>query len=349
MGSLVRLFKSRFKEVLDPYGFRASKGTFYRIISDVVQAVRLQKTKFDCTVEFGIWPLSDVIDDLSYWRGYDISKLRDGQMKGWAWELSPSTQYSKDERGMMNTIVFNDGSIEDIVEDMLSVFVKYILPLFEEATEFKNAMKIIKEYETSVYGEKSSEISDRRRYWWYILIGEYEEAVQRLNSLIEEAKSAMETKSNQYGRDKWIAESEKRLGLYKLKYEIVKSSDYKKTIMEVISGDCVDADVREQLLSNERFIKDYETMPYIQRQIRDTTRHLKQAEDADSAWSKELNKIEALYISGVRVVQNRISQMSDELALLLVRDIEYFQKIITENEAKSREYFSNPGKLKRKN
>jgi len=337
------LFKSRFKEVLDPYGFRTSQGTFYRVTSDVVQAVRLQKTKYDCTVEFGIWPLFDVIDDLSNWRGYEISKLRDGQMKGWDWQFTPFTEHSADENQVMKTIVVNDGSVEDIVKDMLSVFIKHVLPLFEKATEFRAASKIVREHEYSVYGKELSEISDKRRYWWYILVGDYEKAIQGIKAVISELQPS---NSSRFTKASMIETSKKELSIFKLKYELVRSSNYEKTKADMLSREGVDAEFIECLLSNERVLRDYETTSYIRHQIRDLEKHLKQAENHESPWSKELDEIEALHIAKEKNLLEKVMQLQKEMNLLYARDIEYFQRIIEKNEAKSREYFNNPSVFK---
>lgn len=310
-----------------------------------MQAVRLINVSESCSVEFIICPLFEVVNDLSHWRGYNISEWRSGKMKKWQWYFTPFSQSSKNSEGIFETVVINDGSIEDIVDDMLSIFLLHVMPIFEKAIDFESMFIEVKKLELLLYGEETSSVFDNRRYWWYIKKGDYKKAIQCLQFVITEAQPISKEKFTKLG---WIKTSEKQLCQYKLKLELVKSKNHEHTRLDIISRENIDADFRKQLVSGDIIIKDYETPTYIRRMIRDLEKHLKLAEDENSRWSKELKEIEAMHISGEEIQQEKISQMQRVIELLSIPDTDYFLQVIANNETKSHDYLNSPSKFNRR-
>jgi len=345
MSSITKIYKLKFKEALNPYGFRASGSTFYRVINDVVQALRLEKYGQSCTIEFGMWPVADGAVDFSYWRGRNLAEWRKGKLKRWYWQFIPSTIIHTNRDGELETIVFNDGNFEDIVDDMLSVFLLNIMPVFEKATNFKLAFDEVKKLDLFMYGEKSAEIFDNRRYWWYIILGDYERAIRGIEFVIQEIQSNSDIKN--FTRLNQIADAEKRLHHYKLKHELA-SKDYEQTKLDILARDDVDAEFKEQLVTDDELIKPYETLTYIRRQIRNSEKELKQVEDVNSSSSKELEEIEVIHVEKEKKLQEKVDQMRKEIELLSIPDVEYFTRIIAKDEAEARECLSNPSKYKQK-
>jgi len=346
MNTITKVYKSKFKEVLSPYGFRTFRNSFYRIVNDVVQVIRLDKSADSCTIEFNIWPLSEGIVDLSSWRGYNISELRSGKVRGRHWQFEKFSQYAKNRQGIYETLVADDGDIEDIVDDMLLVITSCVVPIFEKAIDCNSALEEIKKHDIYVYGEKIAAVYDSRRHWWYIKIGNYEKAMQGLTSIIEQHQSALDTNLKKFDRLVQIEVRREYIDYYTLQYELAKSNDPVQTRLDMLSNENLPQRFREHLLSEGWEIAFSVGNPSIaKRQIRDFERALKELMDENSSYSKEL-------IDTWRKCKERadesIEQYSNLVKLLSIPDRAYFHKIISQNELQSQEYFASPSKNKAK-
>jgi hypothetical protein len=146
-GAITKAYKSKFAELLKPYGFKSSKSTFYRVINDVLQAIQLMKTSISCSIGFDIIPLSLGISHLD-WGRYCITDLREGKMKSHLWLFEPSSLISQNAEG--ETIVNKGQSMEDILESMALIITTEVLPIFEKGTTSKTAYDELIKYEKRI-------------------------------------------------------------------------------------------------------------------------------------------------------------------------------------------------------
>lgn len=169
-----KVYKEKFKELLTPMGFKISRKTFFKVVNDVVQTICLVKNRYDCSIGFDILPLSIGLTHLDI-DGYSISMYREGVLKGWDWKFEPSEMYTNGKH-----IVFNDGSIEDIVDSMLSIVKAKVIPIFSRAIDCKSALTELEKHEREVYGEIQFTKVSQCTYLTYIKLKEYKNAYEFL-------------------------------------------------------------------------------------------------------------------------------------------------------------------------
>ena len=339
MSSLTNQYKAVFREELFPHGFRLYKKTFYRVINDVVQTLMLHRTETDCTVDFAIYPLCLSINDL-HCEGYNISQLREGKMKGWDWNFIPSSLYHQNKEGTYETIIFNDGSVDDIVENMLSIVVAHVIPIFEKGVDCKSALDELKNYEVRVYGKELFTVNSSASYWMYIKIGDYEKAILYLRERIAERQA------NPYERNEVIKNNRKRLNIANLEYELVTSKNYQQVKLDILSRNEVDEDFKKHLSVSDMVYTNAKFTGFVsslQQMIPTLENEIKQLEDANSSMAAALKVKE---IEHAQKAIKDINSFSEQIELLSIPDIDYFQKLISEQEASSLEYLKHPNKRK---
>ena len=337
MGTITTVYKSKFKEVLNPYGFKLYRSTFYRVINDVVQTIMLKKTHYNCSIHFTILPLVLEISDL-YCEGHDIYELRNGKMRKRPWEFVPSKLGAKNAEGEQEEISFNEGSIESIVDSMLSIVVSHVIPLFEKGVDCKSAIEEINKYGIAVYGEELAESYDHGRYWWYIKIGDYKKAIECLQ------KSIKRIRFNPYEKIWQLKLKNETLVNLKLENERTFSAA-QQVNLNLLSCNKTNEKVKEQFLNHiEHTKKSNVKLIVLQQRILELEHEIEQLKDPNSLLSKELKDQEVEYEGRIRKAVEPLQKLID---LLSIPDIEYFKKVIEEKEAKSLEYLKAPSKYKR--
>ena len=180
-----KVYKERFKELLTPMGFKISRKTFFKVVNDVVQTICLVKNRYECSIGFDIVPLSLGLTHLDI-DGYSISMYREGVLKGWDWRFEPSEMYTNGKH-----IVFNDGSIDDIVDSMLSVVKSRVIPIFSRAIDCQSALTELEKHEREVYGEVLFTSVRNSAYLTYLKRSEYENAYAFLARKIASAEESI--------------------------------------------------------------------------------------------------------------------------------------------------------------
>jgi len=257
-------------------------------------------------------------------------------MKGWDWCFEPSSLYHQNSAGDFETIVFNDGSINDIIEGMLSVVVPHVMPIFEKGIDCKSALDEVKNYEASVFDEKTCMINDSRRYWWYIKIGDYVTAIKGISAILDDMSF------NIYSRQNQVGIREKRLQYIKLDYEIGMSDDYRQTKKTVLSREDIDSEYKRTLLSRDMFFENYKLSRFPSMAMNDITKlknEIEQLMDTSSPLSKDLRIQETEHEKRKHPKVNFFSNLIDKLS---IPDVGYFQNLIAQNEAISYEYLKHP-------
>jgi len=330
-------YKNEFQKVLKPLGFLLFKKTFYRMTNDVLQMLMLRRTETDCTVDFAIQPLVLPIDSLSC-EGYNISQLRKGSMKEWDWVFEPSTLRRQNSGGAYETIVFNDGSIIDIINDMLSVVVSHVIPIFGKGIDCESALNEISNYEASEYDAKTCAAYNAGRYMWYIKLGDYEKAILGLNVILKQLHY------NEYSRLHQRRIRERRLQCIRLDHEIGMSDNYEKTKLEVLSRENVDTDYKNNLLSRDIYFKNYKTSRFstiAMNNISMLDYEIAQLMKDNSAMSSDLKKLES-------EVETRRCQKIDYYTNLIERlsvpDTDYISGLVARNESESLAFLNQPTK-----
>ena len=182
MNTIAKIYKSKFKESLNPYGFKLYRKTFYRVVNDVAQTIMLNNWRNCYTVNFYIWSLFLGLDSL-YCEGYELHELRKSDIPNWHlydkyWEVFPSHSQSH---------------IEEMVDEMLSLILEYVIPAFERVTDWKSG-----ENEISYFGELFRKVThsvehvhnieyarlNRTNYFMHIKVGEYEKAIEIAKEMI---------------------------------------------------------------------------------------------------------------------------------------------------------------------
>ena len=189
MRALVSQYKSLFRIELEKYGFTNHKKTFYRVVNDVIQTLMLKNTRFDCTIEFNILPLSLLIDNL-YCEGYSIAMLREQEMRGRSWRYHPSLLYDIGLKEKHRELHFNDGTKEDIVQNMMLIVLERVIPIFERVDNCVSALQECVKFEEAVYG-KVIFIPNNSTYFTHLKTENYDEASLYIAALIKGSEMAI--------------------------------------------------------------------------------------------------------------------------------------------------------------
>jgi len=328
MNSIAKIYKSKFKESLSPYGFRLYRKTFYRVVNDVVQVLMLRNQDTDYTIDFAIWPLCLGVSDL-YCEGQGIDEFRKSgfQNENYKyWEIkSPLTDQRHSTR-----------ILEKYVDEMLAIVISHVMPVFEKINSW------------DLWFDDLDKKGVRHGYLSYVKAGDFEKAISSINVIIQENLSAHKNYDvGKYERSNYIKAMEKELSRFKLKYELVTSANYSQTRAEILSRNDVDPEIKKLLLCDDA-IKHYETTSYLKLHISHYTRDLTKIMNPNSQFSKE---IETLYLSGIEStnsMRERISEYKKIIELLSIPDINFFDNILSKNEAKALEYLDNPRQYKQK-
>lgn len=183
MNQLAKTFHKQFVKCLFPLSFKSYKNFFFRIVNDIVQIIALKRSSYECTIEFAVNPLCFWSEaSLSTFGGYNISMLRKGQMKGWDWRLQKSA--IADELDSETRIVAFNNDVDWIIEDMLNIVKKELIPIFSKAITCEATLTELENYEKRTYGKILFLPISRSTYYLYIKIGEFNRAREYLHKLL---------------------------------------------------------------------------------------------------------------------------------------------------------------------
>ena len=341
MNSIAKIYKTKFKERLSPYGFSLYRKTFYRLVNDVVQTLMLVNVDSDYTVAFGIYPLFLGFDDLcEVMDGPGVHDFRQGnfQNQDKYWTI----------RNTLYGIRLSDEELEKyVVDEMLSLAMLHVIPMFERGTDWKSGTDEINNYWEAVHGNVLRS-SYHENFFLYIKAGEYEKAIPPVQKLIKQRQF------NPYCRLNQIKIREQHLQNLKLDHELGMSDNYQQTKLDILSREDVSSLYKEELTSRELFFETYNTPLELSKTpfasialqlISNVEGELEQLKDIDSPLSKSIKAREMDYTENSRKI---IERYNDLLMRLSIPDVEYFDNLFAENEAKAREYLSNPRKYKQK-
>ena len=192
MEYILKEYKRRCKEEFAIYEFKTYRSNHYRIVGDVFQSFNLHQSVSgtDCTVEFGIIPLSVE---------YDINKSSCNPCHLKTFEKSYEWfNYDK------NSIL----SMGLCVDDMIAYMKKYLMPVFESSTDCKSAYRTICKYDNVFKG------NSYEKFCMCLKFGEYIDAKKHLQEVIEQHENAFRRNKEILGKnitEEYIKKWRKRL------------------------------------------------------------------------------------------------------------------------------------------
>lgn len=198
MDYFLKRYKQVCKEEFSEYGFKPYRNTHYRVINDVFQSFCLHRSIYgkNCTVEFGIFPLS---------YGYPLQKdsCRGDQLKDFD---DSRTWFEYDNRSEI--------TIEKCLAEMLVYMKKYLMPFFERAIDCKSAYQEICNFERKHYHEGCI-LFDARKLYMSLKNGDYENATIHVKAHIKHTKEVCAEKKEAFGEISPEYEKKIRISLEK--------------------------------------------------------------------------------------------------------------------------------------
>lgn len=229
MSYLVNQYKQRFREVLEPLGFKLYKKTFYRIVNDVLQIIILVRTSDSCSIEFDIIPLSIGIDDLFWEAGYNITHFCEGR-KGLAWWFESSTTYPQNSKGLYEQERV-DNNIDVIIADMLSIVVSCVIPIFIKGMTDETAYNELIKIEDMIHTDPYSGVKpDYGLALLCIQSQNYEKAYQHMIGIVERWDRAYKDKVLRHNEKENANEPDLLFNRFILEYKELKELFYKLSI-----------------------------------------------------------------------------------------------------------------------
>jgi len=212
MDYLIKEYKKRCKEEFANYGFKSFRNNHYRIINDIFQSFNLHRSVSgsDCTVEFGIIPLSV---------GYDLDK---SSCNPYHLKVFENTYewFSYDR----NSII----SVDMCIDEMFVYMKKYLMPLFEKAEDSKSAYSIMCNYE-SVFAGNAYE-----RFCMCLNFKNFDDAKVHIEKVIKQNEYAFERNKEAFGENitqEYIQKIEKKISEKRNLLKLVETKNY-STIQE---------------------------------------------------------------------------------------------------------------------
>jgi len=167
MNSISKVYKTKFKERLITEGFSLYRNTFYRANSDVIQTIMLTNHDTDYTVHFYARPLYLGIWDLSI-EGFQIHDFREKN-------IFDSSNYWRNFN-IFTGLKLSDEEINSSVDEMLSIVVSHVLPIFARGADWKSSYDEMEKLRKKKYG-KTPYSPRHDTYCMHIKAGEYEKAI----------------------------------------------------------------------------------------------------------------------------------------------------------------------------
>lgn len=218
MEYLLKKYKIKCKEEFGEYQFKPYKNNYYRIINDVFQSFNLHisTSGSSCTVEFGIIPLSV---------SYDLNKT------------SVSPYHLKNFENCNNWFDYDRNSLASIdmcIDSMISYMKKYLMPLFNKATDCKTAYAIMCEY------DRIFENNSYERYCMCLKFGDYDNAKKHLDEVIRKIEIAFERNKKAFEDEniiEYIQKIEKKLSVHRALLKQIDDKDYQGIQMWLVANE----------------------------------------------------------------------------------------------------------------
>lgn len=215
MEYILKEYKRRCKEEFSVYGFKTYRSNHYRIVGDVFQSFNLHQSVSgtECTVEFGIIPLSVE---------YRIDKL------------SCNPCHLKNFEGIYEWFSYDRSSITNMnscIDSIIEYMKKYLMPVFDKAMDSESAYLTIMEY-ANVFKGNSYE-----RFCMCLNFGDYEKAKKHLHEVIEQNKNAFARNKEVLGNNitqEYIQKMEEGISQKEKFLKLIDNKDY-DAIQKVIS------------------------------------------------------------------------------------------------------------------
>lgn len=207
MNYLTKEYKKRCKEEFGKYGFNLYSNNHYRVINDVFQSFNLHRSVSgsDCTVQFGIIPLSVA---------YDLDKTSGNPCHLKKFENS-GHWFNYDRNSLT--------SIDMCITNMFAYMKKYLMPLFEKAEDCKSAYAAICEYD-HVFAGNSYE-----RFCMCLKFGDYEAAKFHLEAVICQHERAYKRNKEVFGENitqDYVQKMEKKISEKQRLLKLIEGEDY---------------------------------------------------------------------------------------------------------------------------
>lgn len=206
MEYILKEYKRKCKDEFSMYGFKTYKSNHYRIIGDVFQSFNLHQSVSgtDCTVEFGIIPLSVE---------YSIDKS------------SCNPYHLKNFEGIYEWFNYDRNSITTMnlcVDNIIEYMKKYLMPVFEKAVDSESAYLTIMEYDKVFKG------NSYERFCMCLNFGDYENAKKHLQEVIEQHENAFRRNKEALGNNitqEYIDKMEEGISQKKKMLKLIDSKD----------------------------------------------------------------------------------------------------------------------------
>lgn len=207
MEYILKEYKRRCKEEFSIYGFKAYRSNHYRIVGDVFQSFNLHQSisGTDCTVEFGIIPLSVE---------YDIDKS------------SCNPCHLKTFENLYEWFNYDKNSISSMdlcVNDMIAYMKKYLIPVFENAINCELAYSTMVKYNNVFKG------NTYERFCMCLNFGNYGNAKMYLQEVIEQHKNAFARNKDALGNNithEYIQKMEDEISQKEKLMKLIDNNDY---------------------------------------------------------------------------------------------------------------------------
>ena len=221
MSNLINLYKQKFGEALEPLGFKHYRNTFYRVFSEVIQMLMIDKHSDHCTIEFNIRPLAWSLKDL-YCDGYQLFDFHGGRMRRCVWWFEnlgnlSTVWYDPDP---LTRTEFLCGSMADLVEDMLSVVAAHVLPAFERGTNARTAYEELVNIEKAMHGDDYGPIIESLPLALLCIhAGDYNKAHQHMELFIKRYDRAYAAKAAERETEQWNEYRQRSFEEFMSKYQ----------------------------------------------------------------------------------------------------------------------------------
>ena len=326
-------FRTKVEQLLKPLGFKLCKKTFYRVVNDVLQTLMFQSIKgVVCTAHFSILDLAIGLNDIE-WEQYNINDFREGKNRKKEWYLD-----DKD----YNKISKNN---EKIVPEMLEIITKIVIPLFERAqdsvTSLNELIKFSNEYEL---GETGVLYWDNA-FYTYLKLGQYEKAIDLTADRIKKVPP------NIYRKEAYIEKLETNLREVRFEYELSTiKGNFEKKRKEILEEENLskafisNAAIGGRYQSINQNSKDIINQRILRSIISIKERLETELEELQTEESEASRRREAKELKEDQYRARKIAELLEIIRLLSIPDRGYFDELIRNNEAISREYLKHPSK-----
>lgn len=207
MEYILKEYKRKCKEEFATYEFKTYRSNHYRVVGDVFQSFNLHQSISgdSCTVEFGIIPLSVE---------YDIDKS------------SCNPCHLKIFENIYEWFNYDRNSITSMnlcIDNMISYMKKYLMPIFEKATNCESAYLTITKHENVFKG------NSYERFCMCLKFGDYQKAKTHLEEVIKQHQYAFERNKESFGENmmqEYVQKMERKISEKQSLLKMIENEDY---------------------------------------------------------------------------------------------------------------------------